>query len=51
MNNEYIIPSHIELTDEEKSMLRSHGVEVWELDKMSKKELQKVHDWLIANGY
>jgi hypothetical protein len=51
MNNEYLIPSEIELTDAEKDMLRGNGFIVWELDKMSKQELQEAHDWLIENGY
>ena len=51
MNNEYLIPSEIELTDAEKDMLRSHGITVWEPEKMSKQELQEAYDWLIKNGY
>jgi hypothetical protein len=51
MTNEYLIPSEIELTQEEIAMLRSHGITVWESDKMSKQELQEAYDWLIANGY
>lgn len=47
---DYIIPSEIQLTDAEKDMLRGHGFKIWELDKMSKKELQEAYDWLIANG-
>jgi hypothetical protein len=51
MSNEYLIPSEIELTDAEKTMLRSHGITIWELDKMSKQEVQEAYDWLIENGY
>lgn len=48
---DYIIPAEIELTDSEKVMLRNHGFTVWQVDKMSKQELQDAYDWLIANGY
>lgn len=51
MTNDYIIPSKIQLTDEEITMLRSHGITVWESDKMSKQELQDAYNWLIENGY
>ena len=51
MTNEYLIPSEIELTDADKTMLRSHGFIVWEPAKMSKQELQEAYDWLVENGY
>jgi hypothetical protein len=51
MSNEYMIPSEIQLTDEEKDMLRGHGFTVWEPHKMSKQELQEAYDWLVENGY
>lgn len=48
--DEYSIPSEIELTDEEKDMLRGHGFTIWELDKMSKQELEDAYKWLLDNG-
>ena len=38
---EYIVGSDIELTDLEINMLKGHGFKVWELDKMSKEELDE----------
>jgi hypothetical protein len=49
--SEYLIPSEIELTDDEIAMLRSHGITVWEADKMSKEELEDAYNWAIENGY
>jgi hypothetical protein len=47
--SEYLIPSEIELTDNEIAMLRSHGITVWEVDKMSKEELETAYNWAIEN--
>jgi hypothetical protein len=47
----YIIPSEIELTQDEITMLRSHGITVWEADKMSKEEIEDAYNWAIENGY
>lgn len=49
--SEYIIPSEIDLTDNEIAMLRSHGITVWEVDKMSKEELESAYNWCVENGY
>jgi hypothetical protein len=49
--SEYLIPSEIELTDDEIAMLRSHGITVWEADKMSKEELEAAYSWAIENEY
>ena len=49
--SEYIIPSEIDLTDDEIAMLKGHGITVWEVDKMSKEELEDAYNWCIENGY
>ncbi len=51
MDIKYNIPSEVELTQSEIKMFESHGIEVWQVDKMSKEELQEKYDWLIKHGY
>ena len=46
---DYIVGSDIELTDLEINMLKGHGFKVWELDKMSKEELEDAQNWLESN--
>ena len=49
--DDYIIPSEIKLTEDEIKMFEAHGIKVFQVDKMSKEELQEAYIWAIENGY
>ena len=49
-DQEFIIPSEIKLTDLEVNMFKSHGIRVFDVEKMSKEELTEAYNYFVKMG-
>jgi hypothetical protein len=47
---EYIIPSEIKLTELEVKMFEKNGIRVYDVEKMSRQELQDAYEYFVKMG-